>query len=111
MPVGPLAVLDETSLSLSLHVMEQTQADFTAEGKTYTPSPGERVVQKLVKELNRPGRAGGGGFYEYPTDKGTKEIPLAAAQTPVRENRRQLEHRGPERPPAVPPGGGNRALP
>jgi 3-hydroxyacyl-CoA dehydrogenase/enoyl-CoA hydratase/3-hydroxybutyryl-CoA epimerase len=36
MPVGPLAVIDETSLSLSVHVMEQTRADFAAEGKAYT---------------------------------------------------------------------------
>ena len=27
MPVGPLAVLDETSLALSVHVLEQTRAD------------------------------------------------------------------------------------
>ena len=32
MPVGPLAVLDETSLSLSAHVLEQTRADAAAEG-------------------------------------------------------------------------------
>jgi 3-hydroxyacyl-CoA dehydrogenase/enoyl-CoA hydratase/3-hydroxybutyryl-CoA epimerase len=30
MPVGPLAVIDETSLSLSVHVMEQTRADLAA---------------------------------------------------------------------------------
>src|SRR5450755_1014025 len=34
MPVGPLAVLDETSLSLSVHVIEQTRADLAAEGRT-----------------------------------------------------------------------------
>ncbi|HET9821555.1 MAG TPA: 3-hydroxyacyl-CoA dehydrogenase NAD-binding domain-containing protein, partial [Burkholderiaceae bacterium] len=33
MPVGPLAVLDETALSLSVHVLEQTRADLAAEGK------------------------------------------------------------------------------
>jgi 3-hydroxyacyl-CoA dehydrogenase/enoyl-CoA hydratase/3-hydroxybutyryl-CoA epimerase len=68
MPVGPLAVLDETSLSLSLQVAEQARADMTAEGKAYQPPPGEAVVERLVKEFNRPGRAGGGGFYEYPAD-------------------------------------------
>ena len=66
MPVGPLAVLDETSLSLSVHVMDQTRADFTAAGKRFEPGVGELLVERLVKELKRPGRAGGGGFYDYP---------------------------------------------
>ncbi|HTT09649.1 MAG TPA: 3-hydroxyacyl-CoA dehydrogenase NAD-binding domain-containing protein [Burkholderiaceae bacterium] len=68
MPVGPLAVLDETSLSLSLHVAEQARADLAAEGRTYQEPPGEAVIERLVKEFKRPGRAGGGGFYDYPTD-------------------------------------------
>ena len=66
MPVGPLAVLDETSLSLALHVSEQARADLAAEGKTYQAPPGEAVVEKMVKAFKRPGRAGGGGFYDYP---------------------------------------------
>jgi 3-hydroxyacyl-CoA dehydrogenase/enoyl-CoA hydratase/3-hydroxybutyryl-CoA epimerase len=33
MPVGPLAVLDETSLALSVHVLDQTRTDLAAEGK------------------------------------------------------------------------------
>ncbi len=66
MPVGPLAVLDETALSLSVHVLDQTRADFAAEGRTYSATPGELLVERMVKELNRPGRAGGGGFYDYP---------------------------------------------
>jgi 3-hydroxyacyl-CoA dehydrogenase / enoyl-CoA hydratase / 3-hydroxybutyryl-CoA epimerase len=67
MPVGPLAVLDETALSLSVHVMAQTMQDFAAEGKTYVPSKGEQLVATMVKEFKRPGRAGGAGFYDYPT--------------------------------------------
>jgi 3-hydroxyacyl-CoA dehydrogenase/enoyl-CoA hydratase/3-hydroxybutyryl-CoA epimerase len=74
MPVGPLAVLDETSLSLSVHVMEQARADFAAEGKVYSDTQGERLVERMVKELKRPGRAGGGGFYEYPTGKGARKF-------------------------------------
>ncbi|QXL83510.1 3-hydroxyacyl-CoA dehydrogenase NAD-binding domain-containing protein [Comamonas sp. NLF-1-9] len=71
MPVGPLAVLDETALSLSVHVMEQTRADLAAEGKTWQATPGELLVERMVKEFKRPGRAGGGGFYDYP--KGEKK--------------------------------------
>jgi 3-hydroxyacyl-CoA dehydrogenase/enoyl-CoA hydratase/3-hydroxybutyryl-CoA epimerase len=66
MPVGALAVLDETALTLSVHVLDQTRADFAAEGKTFTATPGELLVERMVKELKRPGRAGGGGFYDYP---------------------------------------------
>ena len=74
MPVGPLAVLDETALSLSLHVMEQTRADFAAEGKTYVATPGELLVADMVRIHQRPGRAGGAGFYEYPKEKGAKKF-------------------------------------
>lgn len=73
LPVGPLAVLDETALSLSVQVLEQTRADHAAEGKTYTPTPGELLVERMVKELGRPGRAAGGGFYDYP-EGGSKRL-------------------------------------
>ena len=66
LPVGPLAVLDETALSLSVHVLDQTRADFAAEGKTYEATSGELLVERMVKELKRSGRAAGGGFYDYP---------------------------------------------
>jgi 3-hydroxyacyl-CoA dehydrogenase/enoyl-CoA hydratase/3-hydroxybutyryl-CoA epimerase len=66
MPVGPLAVIDETSLSLSVHVMEQTRADLAGEGRAWTPGAGELLVERLVKEFGRAGRAAGGGFYDYP---------------------------------------------
>jgi len=66
MPVGPLAVLDETSLALSQQVIEQTRADFAAEGKRYELRAGEDVIERMVKDLKRSGRAAGGGFYEYP---------------------------------------------
>ena len=70
MPVGPLALHDEVSMSLSVHVMEQTKKDFAVEGKTYVGHPGEAVVVKMVKELDRPGKKAGRGFYEYPSATG-----------------------------------------
>jgi 3-hydroxyacyl-CoA dehydrogenase/enoyl-CoA hydratase/3-hydroxybutyryl-CoA epimerase len=73
MPVGPLAVLDETALSLSVHVLEQTRLDFEKEGKAYTATPGETLVEHMVKEHKRPGRAAGGGFYDYP-EAGKKHL-------------------------------------
>jgi 3-hydroxyacyl-CoA dehydrogenase / enoyl-CoA hydratase / 3-hydroxybutyryl-CoA epimerase len=74
MPVGPLAVLDETALSLSVHVLDQTRADLRAEGGTYIATPGELLVERMVKEFDRNGRAAGGGFYEYPEEKGAKKF-------------------------------------
>jgi 3-hydroxyacyl-CoA dehydrogenase/enoyl-CoA hydratase/3-hydroxybutyryl-CoA epimerase len=73
MPVGALAVIDETSLSLSLHVRDQTRADFAAQGKTYVDHPGERVLEKVAKEYGRMGRAAGKGFYDYP-EGGKKQL-------------------------------------
>ena len=66
MPVGPLAVLDETALSLSVQVLDQTRSDYQAMGKTYQASAGELLVEGMVKVHNRSGRAAGGGFYDYP---------------------------------------------
>ena len=73
MPVGPLAVLDETALSLSAHVIDQTRADVRAEGGTYIATPGELLVERMVKEWDRNGRAAGAGFYDYPDEKGAKK--------------------------------------
>lgn len=85
MPVGPLAVIDETSLSLSVAVMEQTRADLEAEGKKYSPPPGQEVILRMVREFKRPGRAGGGGFYEYPKE-GKKFLWPGLAQHFARKN-------------------------
>jgi 3-hydroxyacyl-CoA dehydrogenase/enoyl-CoA hydratase/3-hydroxybutyryl-CoA epimerase len=40
-----------------------------AEGGTYIASPGELLVERMVKEFDRNGRAAGAGFYEYPRKK------------------------------------------
>jgi 3-hydroxyacyl-CoA dehydrogenase/enoyl-CoA hydratase/3-hydroxybutyryl-CoA epimerase len=70
MPVGPLAVLDETSLGLAVHVLDQTRADFAAENRAYAPGAGELLIELMVKEHKRLGRAAGGGFYDYPAGAG-----------------------------------------
>lgn len=75
MPVGPLAVMDEISLGLADHIRKQTLADMEAAGEADSAQAAARrgdhsapVIEKMLS-LKRPGRAGGGGFYEY-TDKG-----------------------------------------
>lgn len=66
MPVGPLAVSDEVSLSLMSHIRQQTSKDLHAEGKTVPTHPATVVIDLLVNEYKRAGKAAGGGFYEYP---------------------------------------------
>ena len=87
MPVGPLALHDEVSMSLSQHIIEQTRKDFAAEGKVLAEHPATKVTEKMVKELDRPGKKAGKGFYDYPVGgekhlwKGLAEIfPHAATQ-------------------------------
>lgn len=66
MPVGPLAVSDEVSLSLMSHIRQQTAKDLQAEGKAAPTHPATQVIDLLVNEYQRMGKAAGGGFYEYP---------------------------------------------
>jgi 3-hydroxyacyl-CoA dehydrogenase / enoyl-CoA hydratase / 3-hydroxybutyryl-CoA epimerase len=65
MPMPPLALQDEVSLSLSLHIAEQTRKDLEAEGVTIPVHPGFAVVQKIGGEKARIGKKSGQGFYDY----------------------------------------------
>ncbi|MEO4048805.1 3-hydroxyacyl-CoA dehydrogenase NAD-binding domain-containing protein [Pseudomonas sp. CAU 1711] len=66
MPVGPLAISDEVSMSLMEHIRQQTIADLAAEGKSIPEHPAFNVIELMLKEYKRPGKTAGGGFYEYP---------------------------------------------
>jgi 3-hydroxyacyl-CoA dehydrogenase/enoyl-CoA hydratase/3-hydroxybutyryl-CoA epimerase len=66
MPVGPLAVQDEVSLTLTEHVTAQTRKDLQAEGKDLPVRPTEALVESLIHTHNRKGKAAGAGFYDYP---------------------------------------------
>jgi 3-hydroxyacyl-CoA dehydrogenase/enoyl-CoA hydratase/3-hydroxybutyryl-CoA epimerase len=65
-PVGPLAVNDEVSLELAREVRDQTRRDLAAEGKTLEATPMDALVDRMVVEFGRKGKAAGKGFYEYP---------------------------------------------
>ena len=65
MPMPPLALHDEVSLSLSLHIIEQTKKDLAAEGKTYNEHPGESVVRNIAQTHGRIGKKSGKGYYDY----------------------------------------------
>jgi 3-hydroxyacyl-CoA dehydrogenase / enoyl-CoA hydratase / 3-hydroxybutyryl-CoA epimerase len=64
MPMPPLALQDEVSLSLSLSVAEQTKKDLQAEGRPHVEHPGMGVVRQLC-EIGRIGKKAGKGFYDW----------------------------------------------
>jgi 3-hydroxyacyl-CoA dehydrogenase/enoyl-CoA hydratase/3-hydroxybutyryl-CoA epimerase len=66
MPVGPLAISDEVSMSLMNHIRQQTIKDLSAEGKQIPEHPAYAVIDQMLNDCKRPGKAAGGGFYEYP---------------------------------------------
>ncbi|MFN8277644.1 MAG: 3-hydroxyacyl-CoA dehydrogenase NAD-binding domain-containing protein [Chitinophagales bacterium] len=72
MPVGPLALTDEVSLSLIAHIRKQTIEDLKAEGKAIPESSAYPVIDKMI-EAGREGKAKGGGFYDYPKEKDGKK--------------------------------------
>ena len=92
MPMPPLALQDEVSLSLAVHVAEQTKKDLAAEGKAYEEHPGMAVARQLC-ELGRVGRKAGRGFYDYDAGESgedkhlwpglTAMFPTAAEQPPL----------------------------
>ena len=68
MPVGPLAVHDEVSLTLSLHVHESNP-----EAKTPDQERLYKMVKDLVETHDRKGKKHGKGFYDYP-EKAKKKL-------------------------------------
>jgi len=90
MPMPPLALQDEVSLSLSMHVAEQTRKDLAAEGRTLPEHPGFGVIRQLV-EIGRIGKKAGKGFYDWGDDgkrlwpELTHRYPPAAEQPVQRE--------------------------
>jgi 3-hydroxyacyl-CoA dehydrogenase/enoyl-CoA hydratase/3-hydroxybutyryl-CoA epimerase len=64
-PVGPLALTDEVSLTLGLKIRKEAEAAAAAEGVSFQAHPGYAVIETMVTEHERGGRAAGAGFYEY----------------------------------------------
>ena len=69
-----------------------THGAVAGEGKTAPEHPGTKVIEKMCKELNRPGKKAGKGLYEYPQGGQkflwpdlSKQFPLAAVQLSQQE--------------------------
>lgn len=93
MAVGPLEVLDEVSLDITLRVYDQWVADGVV--PPHEPALSVGAIQTMVLQLGRKGRAGGGGFYEYPAAgkkylwPGLAKLFTPAAQQPDVESLKQ----------------------
>ena len=88
-PLGPLQLVDETSIDLGVKIAKATKA---AMGDAYPASPADDVLFRLA-DLGRLGRKAKAGFYTY-DDKGKRtglwpELArlLAAAGRPARADR------------------------
>jgi 3-hydroxyacyl-CoA dehydrogenase / enoyl-CoA hydratase / 3-hydroxybutyryl-CoA epimerase len=68
-PVGPLAVMDEVTLTLPQKLRQEARKA----GVDVPAHPGERVQDRLV-ELGRTGKSSGAGFYDYPPDGSPKRL-------------------------------------
>lgn len=68
-PVGPLAVIDEISIGLAAHIRDESLKELKTDGEQIPIEPWDKVIDFMTKEVNRTGRAGGGGFYEYPVNE------------------------------------------
>jgi 3-hydroxyacyl-CoA dehydrogenase/enoyl-CoA hydratase/3-hydroxybutyryl-CoA epimerase len=62
MPVGPLQLVDETSLELGLSIARATRA---GEGRAFPSDPAEALLLRMVEEHDRKGRKNGRGIYDY----------------------------------------------
>ena len=92
-PTGPLALVDEVSLTLSRRIRQEARAAALAAGQEYPDHPAFPVMDRMVSEFDRGGRAAGAGFYDYEGGKrtglwpglvenfgGTNEIPFRDMQ-------------------------------
>lgn len=62
-PIGPLAILDEITISLAYHIREQVREPLSSKSE-----PWDKVMEIMISDLNRTGKSENGGFYEYPKD-------------------------------------------
>jgi 3-hydroxyacyl-CoA dehydrogenase/enoyl-CoA hydratase/3-hydroxybutyryl-CoA epimerase len=71
MPVGPLALTDETAIDLAQKIMKQTIRDLGE--KAVDPRQME-LINIMVDTHGRHGRKNGKGFYDYPAKPAKKKL-------------------------------------
>lgn len=71
MPVGPLALNDETAIDLSQKILRQTVRDL---GENAVDPRHMELIDKMVENYGRLGRKSGKGFYDYPEKPAKKHL-------------------------------------
>ncbi len=71
MPVGPLALTDETAVDLAQKIMKQTIRDL---GEKAVDPEQMKLIDTLVDKHDRRGRKNGKGFYDYPPKPAKKSL-------------------------------------
>ena len=71
MPVGPLALTDETAIDLAQKIMKQTIRDL---GEKAVDKDQFDLINTLVDKHGRFGRKNGKGFYDYPAKPAKKKL-------------------------------------
>ncbi|MFJ6695172.1 3-hydroxyacyl-CoA dehydrogenase NAD-binding domain-containing protein [Streptomyces sp. NPDC091272] len=67
-PAKVLSLMDELTLTLPRKIRNETKKAVEEAGGVWPGHPSDAVVDRMVDEFGRPGRSGGGGFYEYGED-------------------------------------------
>ena len=76
LPIGPLAVSDDTTQKLGYDIMTSTREEM---GDKYVPSGTEEFMTNMVTKWDRAGRRFGAGFYNY--DESGKRLELWKGMT------------------------------
>ena len=71
MPVGPLALTDETAIDLAQKIMKQTIRDL---GEKAVDKDQFALINTMVDRHGRHGRKNGKGFYDYPEKPAKKHL-------------------------------------
>ncbi len=88
MPVGPLQLIDETSIDLAVSIAEATR---WALGPAYAHEDADRVISELAS-IGRLGRKSNSGFYDYDdSGKRTGIWPGLKERFPVRDSQPAAE--------------------
>ncbi|NBM20379.1 3-hydroxyacyl-CoA dehydrogenase NAD-binding domain-containing protein [Streptomyces sp. GC420] len=64
-PAKVLSLMDELTLTLPRKIRNETRKAVEEAGGTWEVHPAEAVIDRMVDEFGRTGRAGGAGFYDY----------------------------------------------